>query len=443
MGKAVVVGGGIAGLAAAYALEKAGVECTVLEKRDFSGGRTYSVERDGFTLDMGAQFFFSKYPATFDLMRHLGVYDRLNRFKNAIGILREGNIYTLYLDQKENLLHPLGGLRFMRIFSGRAKRDAASFMFKLFSMRNRLDFDDPAKAIDLDAISLAEYASRYFSDEFIEYFIQFLATVPTLGMPEEISAAYGMALAWYFLPGLSTTRGGIGLLAQEISEGLSDLRLGTTATRVVMEGKQVRGVEIEDGGTTELIDADTVVCATLAGEAARLLPDLPVSMRDVLSGIRYSACTQVIYAMPERPLGDLYGIATPRKEGLCLTGIVENSVKAQGYAPPGKGIVHALTYGEFAREMLEQSDEQVLEKVTGDIRKVVPRFPEPLFTEIFRWPEAVCLTSPGQTAAMQRVKAALREYKGLHLAGEYFGMGSVEAAVFSGTGAATRAVRGC
>jgi oxygen-dependent protoporphyrinogen oxidase len=443
MGKIVVIGGGAAGLSAAYMLERAGHDCTVLEKRDFAGGRIYSAEREGFILDLGAQFFFSKYPATFDMMRRLGIYDQLNKFTNPVGILREGKIYSLHLDPRENFRHPLSTLKFLRIFSGRAKRDAASFMFKLIRMRNRLDFDDPVKSIDLDGISLAEYAKSNFSEEFLDYFIQFLASVPTLGMPEEISAAYGMALAWYFLPGLSTTRGGIGLLAEKLAENLSDVRLNTTATRIVMEGKKVRGVEFEGDGNSEFIDADAVVCATLAGEAAGLLPDLLPPMTDILSDIRYSACTQVMYAFPERPLGELYGIATPRREGLCLAGFVENSVKAPGYAPPGKGVIHALTYGEFAREMLQQSDEEVQGRVTADIRKVVPKFPvEPIFCEIFRWPEAVCLTRPGQAAGVQRLASALREYKGLELAGEYFGMGSVEAAIHSGVAAAARITRG-
>ena len=41
MGKTVIVGGGTAGLAAAYTLDRAGADYSVLEKRDFSGGRIY------------------------------------------------------------------------------------------------------------------------------------------------------------------------------------------------------------------------------------------------------------------------------------------------------------------------------------------------------------------------------------------------------------------
>jgi protoporphyrinogen oxidase len=73
----------------------------------------------------------------------------------------------------------------------------------------------------------------------------------------------------------------------------------------------------------------------------------------------------------------------------------------------------------------------------------VPSFPdEPVFCEIFRWPQAVHLCSPGQITAVQKLNAALREYKGLHLAGEYFGMPSVEAAIYSGAKAAEKVLAG-
>jgi protoporphyrinogen oxidase len=74
-----------------------------------------------------------------------------------------------------------------------------------------------------------------------------------------------------------------------------------------------------------------------------------------------------------------------------------------------------------------------------EIQSVIPRFPdEPLFTEIFRWPEAVCLSGPGQITAVQKLKIGLRDYEGLHLVGEYFGMPSVEAALHSGVKAAKK-----
>ena len=61
---AVVVGGGIAGLASAALLAKAGMKVTLLEAREKVGGRAYIWEKDGFTFDMGPSWYLM--PDAFD-----------------------------------------------------------------------------------------------------------------------------------------------------------------------------------------------------------------------------------------------------------------------------------------------------------------------------------------------------------------------------------------
>ncbi len=442
MGKTVVVGGGTSGLAAAYTLEKAGADCEVLEKRDFSGGRIYGTVRDGYTLDLGAQFLFSRYHTTFELLEKMGVKKEMVTYRPFMGIPRDGKVHVLSMSIKENLLHPIEGLKVLNLLSQRGRIDLMKFGLKMAMAAPKLDFNDPLKAIELDGVSFTDYAHANFGDEVLEYMVQPIASTLTLGVPEEISAAYGLGLAWYMAPGLSTFKKGIGFLAQSLSGNIKNLRLNTTVKRIVLEGKRVKGVEIEDGKNTEVIEADRVICGTLAGEAAGLLADLPRAITDALSSIRYSACTHVMMAVPGRPLGKLYAIATPRKMGLSFSGITENALKAPGYAPAGHGIVHAYTYGDYAREMLDLSDAEVKDRVVREIQTVAPDFPtEPIFCEIFRWPQAVCLSGPGQIAAVQKLRIALREYRGLHMAGEYFGMPSVEAAINSGVKAAEGVLR--
>lgn len=441
MGRTVVVGGGTAGLAAAYTLQSAGIDCTVLEKRDFAGGRIYGRKRDGFTLDLGAQFLFSRYHSTFDLLDRMGARDELVVFRPPVGLIRDGNLHIAALDPVENLRHPLEALKLLRLLSNSGRLGIAKFGARMLPVARKLDFDDPYKAVELDGISFADYANEYFGEEVLEYVFQPFASVLTLGAPEEISAAYGLGLMHYLAPGLSTFRKGIGYLADELSGRISELELNTTATRIVLENKAVKGVEVAGSGGNGFIDADNVVCCTLAGEAAALLPGLAPQMLETLSSIRYSACTHVMLAVPDRPLGSLYGIVAPRKEGFVFSGITDSAAKTNGYAPDGKGIIHAFTFGDFARDMLGWDDEAVKEKVMAEILRILPSFPpEPLFCEIFRWPKAVCLSSPGQIAAVQHLKSALPGYRGLYLAGEYMGMPSVEAAVHFGVQAAERII---
>jgi protoporphyrinogen/coproporphyrinogen III oxidase len=438
MGNTVIVGGGTAGLAAAYTLEQAGADYTILEKREFSGGRIYGSVREGLTLDLGAQFMFSRYYTLFDLLDKMGVRDQLVSWKPTIGILRDGEFYYVGMDMKDNLKHLKETLNARKYLSASGKLNAVKLGLDFARIGRKLDFDDPLKAIELDDVSFADYTRRKFGDEVLEYLQQPVVSALTLGQPEEVSAAYGMALGWYGARGLWTFKKGIGFLAESLKSRVKEVRLNTSVKRIVLEGRKVKGVEVESGGKTETIEAENVICCTLAGEAADVLPGLPAEMLDVLSSVRYSACTHVMLGVPGRPLGRLYALVGPRKEGFSHAGITENAVKAPGYAPPDKGIVHVYTFADHARRMLDMTDDEVRDLILGEIRRMVPTFPDPLFCEIFRWPQAVCLSRPGQIRDVQKLKVALRDYRGLYLAGEYFAMPSVEGALTSGVKAAER-----
>ncbi len=438
MGKTVVIGGGTAGLAAAYTLERAGADYVVIEKGDFCGGRIYGVEKEGFTLDLGAQFFFTRYHTTYDLMRQLGIFQERVKFAKPVGILRDGAVHVISPRIMDNLKHPTAGLKFGAL-SNSGKRRGLKVAIDFLRMGKKLDFNDPLKAIELDNVSAAEYARRRWGDEILEYGIQPIDSALSLGDPEELSAAYGMGLAWYAIAGLSTTTKGIGYLAESLIKNVKDVRMNTAATRIVMENGKVKGVEVSSDSGKETIDADHVICGTLAPQAAQLLGELPAAMLDILTNVKYSACAHVMMATKGKMIDDMYAIATPRREGLSVAGFVDNANKSPGYAPPNTSLMHCFTYGKFAREMLDWDDAKITRKMIDEIQSVIPRFPdEPLFTEIFRWPEAVCLSGPGQITAVQKLKIGLRDYEGLHLVGEYFGMPSVEAALHSGVKAAKK-----
>lgn len=133
-------------------------EYEVVEERDFAGGRISGIKKGGFTLDLGAQFMFSRYRATFDMLERLGAKDELVRFKPWIGVVRDGARYVISMDMKENLKDPLAAARAGRLLSGRGKLGAAKFALRTAMLGRRLDFDEPLKAIDLDSRSSAEAA---------------------------------------------------------------------------------------------------------------------------------------------------------------------------------------------------------------------------------------------------------------------------------------------
>ncbi|MGQ9704773.1 MAG: protoporphyrinogen/coproporphyrinogen oxidase [Actinomycetota bacterium] len=441
--KVIVVGAGTAGLAATYTLHRAGVEVTALEASSSPGGRLAGARRDGYVLDLGAQFFFRFYDTTFELCRKLGLEKEIVPFPFKVAIWRDGrlNALTAGLDPRLLWKDRRDLLRF-RLFGLRGMMQMARIMPLLLRRRRDLHFIDYRGSLDLDGESLAELALRRGGEEALEYLFQPLASCLTLGEPEDIGAGYGLALAWYALNGLYTLRGGIGTLAEALYRACRErVKLSTPARRIVLEGGKVKGVETEEG----FLGADAVICATTASAALRLLPDLPEGTRNALRRARYSACCHVMFGLRERLLPDgWYAVGLPRRALSPLAGFTDNSIKSPLYAPPGAGMVHCFTYGKHARELNGRPDREVFSLLAEEIRRFIPSMPrEPLFSEVYRWEEAVCLSPPGMLRAMDELKARyLKEVKGLRLAGEYLFMPSVDGALRSGIDAAESLLRG-
>ena len=97
MKKIIIIGGGIAGLAAAYRIQEeisnnAQVSCTVLEGSDRLGGKIHTIRKDGFIMERGPDSFISQKPAVVDLCKKLGIDDHLMGTKT---FAVEGNIERL------------------------------------------------------------------------------------------------------------------------------------------------------------------------------------------------------------------------------------------------------------------------------------------------------------------------------------------------------------
>lgn len=441
--KVIVVGAGTSGLAATHALRKRGADVVALEAKESAGGRIVGAHREGYTMDLGAQFFFKFYDTTFGLCRELGLGDDIVHFPLKVAIARKGELYPAVasLDPRALWRSRRDLLRF-RGLSVPGMLQFARIMPLMLRRRRDLHFIDYANMLDLDDESFADLALRRGGKDVLEYLFQPLASCLTLGEPEDVGAGYGLTLLWYALNGIYTLERGIGALAERLYEECADdVRLSTPVKNVVIEGGAAKGVEIADG----FMEADAVICTATATRALNLIPGLPDGLRGPMEKVTYSACCHVMFGLEKRLLPEgWYAVGLPRKEGTSMAGFVDNSIKSPFYAPPGGGMVHCFTFGRHAFELNAMPDAEVLSRLKGEIRRYIPSLPEePLFSEIYRWDEAVCLSPPGMLREIHNMKHDhYRDVKGLFLAGEYMNMPSVDGALRSGIDAAEAALRG-
>lgn len=223
MSRVAVVGAGIAGLAAAYALQRAGIDVLVLEKTNAVGGRMQTVSEQGFTWDAGAQFMLSQYRFMPRLMARLGVGLSLYPVPPvAATVLPDGRMHYVKAGSAG------GVLRHPALTLGTRAR-LAKLMWAAWRHRHKIDWYRPERVASIDTESLRAWGDRVVGQDAVDW----LLSPPTEAFffwdAEEKPWWYAAALAWAAATGrwrVQVPEGGMGAVPQALARHL-DVRLET------------------------------------------------------------------------------------------------------------------------------------------------------------------------------------------------------------------------
>jgi protoporphyrinogen/coproporphyrinogen III oxidase len=471
MKRVIIVGGGIAGLAAAYRLLKTAPDAhiTLIESADRLGGKVVTDRVDGFVIEGGPDTFLSYKPRGMGLCRELGIENRLHSTNEKIRrtyVMRKGQLY--------DLPEGLTGLIPSR-FGPMAKSRLISPLGKL---RMGLDYFIPPKSLNGDE-SLAQFVQRRLGRELYDRMIEPLmsgiyagdgeqlslgATFPQLrqtelehgslvkGMlaakkktaqpqPSTLQAKDAPRKKW---AAFVTPQTGLAEIVEALQAQLqnTEVRLGTRVKKVAPSPQQPgMRVELESG---ETLEADAVILATPAYVTAQLVRDLDPEMATALRGIPYASTVTLSVAYPlsdiPRPL-DGYGYIIPRAEGRSILACTWTSTKFPHRAPEGYGLIRAFIGRAGEDDVLNRADDELLQMVRAELREVLGITAEPLFHRIFRWPQAMPQYTIGHLDRVAVIDRRLAEHPGLYVAGNaYRGIGLPDC-IASGETAATAALK--
>lgn len=438
----VVVGAGLAGLAAAYTLRRSGVDVTVFEASSHAGGRVLGREVDGFHIDLGANLFLDTFGTVRRLADDLGVSLERTRVPVHGGIYRNGRFHGLYGgDRFASQLRTMATLLSFRLLSPGGVWRALRFIGMLRSRRKDLSLEDPSRILDLDTgDSVAEFVESRFGSELLERLVGPSLAGYLFGHPERVGAAGAMSLLWQY--GLNGTawpvlpRGGTGALVDALARACEGgIRTSTPVRDIVIRDGTAKGVVTASG----VVEADAVICATTATGALEIAPDLPSDIRSVLRRVTYSRCCRVFFGVDSNPLPrDWYSVMFPRETGTFVAGVSNAKVLRPECAPEGKTLIDALLIEEEADRLSALDDDRVAARVLAEVRRFLPAMAAtPLFAHVHRWPEAGCLAPGGAMKALHEMRRQLpHRVRGLFLAGEYMGIPSANGALRSGVDAA-------
>ncbi|TML88555.1 MAG: FAD-dependent oxidoreductase [Actinobacteria bacterium] len=429
----VVVGGGIAGLAAAWHLRD--LDVVVLEASERVGGRIRSEARGPVWLNFGAHVFGGAGSATGRLIAETGtaaarVEGRLAAVALGDRVLASGRVETypfrLPLSLRSRAALVRAGVVLRRAVGryaataaerpGESAAERQQRMLDFLDDRSFTDFLGPLPP-DVDAI--------------------FRATLNrSSGEPEELAAGYGVGyfhLVWNRGAGLSRNIvGGSSRVIDALAAGLGDrIRMGVPVTGVLRDGD---GVRVRCGG--EELAARAAIVATPAYVTRTIVHDLPVDTAAALDAIPYGPYVVGAFLTKESgpmPWDGTYALATPQRSFSMLFNTA-NVLRTGDRDPGGSLMVYAAA--GYARALAELDDAGVAERFLADLHDLYPEARGVVEeVEIQRWERGLPYPRPGRG----RLQLALTRPLGpIHLAGDYLGTWYTETAVRTANAAAGR-----
>jgi len=469
--RTAIIGGGIAGLAAAYELEQAreagaAVEYTLFEARERLGGSLSSEIVDGAVLERGPDSFLTEKPAAAQLCRELGIAGELLPSNDAA---RKTWIVV------RNRLIPLpDGLMFLV-----PTKLIPTALTRLFSIKTKarmgLELLLPPRPSGQPDEAVATLVERHFGQEAVDRLADPLLSGIFGGDASQLSArtvlprlvemeseygslTRGMLAAHRKMraraseaankngagngggqpsskpnPGarsiFTSLRGGMQQLIDALAARLDhgSVRLATPVTGLE---RTAEGWRVESAGVSGVYDS--IILASPAWATGALLGTVDPALGEELSAIPYSSSITVNLIYDEAGLGQLpdgFGFLVPASEGRAMLACTFVHRKFLGRTPPGKAVLRAFLGGMNNEALLAETDEALVATVRSELdsilgKDVVGLGMEPEQTRVSRWRRAMAQYAVGHQERMARIAARVAVLPGLRLAGNaYDGIG--------------------
>lgn len=445
MAAIVVVGGGIAGLSAAWKLQRAGHDVELIERDVAPGGRMRSERHGAFVVDRGARLLASGDRNLHGLAAELGVADRIRSVRRARhALLRGGTLHPVDSAERGRLLRT-------PLLSMRAKLRLPLVLAPWLRHRHLLDPWHPERAAPIDRDDMASFLRRAVGDEAFEQLFQPLLSSIFDAEPEDLSGVFALLVLRSLVGGVRPERfeGGLGQLIETLASRLR-VHGGREAISVSTEpdGARVRfaSAHTDRTGRTERVErtllADAVLVAVPGTRVAGLCPLLTSEEQAFFASVRYGrgivACLLLDRAPETLPYS---GVAFPRREGVGLYDL-DVGPHGPGVCPPGAGLLSATLRACEAERLWNAPDDAIAAFVLDALAGTPVGRLSPRETIVHRWDPMRPVFDAGFTRRLLAFRARRERSPRLAFAGDYLVGPDAEMACTSGLRAASELVAG-
>ena len=445
----VVVGGGIAGLAAAYELQIRGLAVRLIEASSRLGGVIQTERVDDWVIDAGPDALLVQKPAAVALCRELGLGDRL---------ISTGLPRTAYV-LRDGRLRPLAEGSFLGFPIGVAALARSSLFTWAGKLRMACEVVVPRAPRDDE--SIASFVRRRFGEEALDYLAEPLLagihagdaerlSMPAL-FPRLVDAERQAGSVLRSLRALQvqpsprgafvSLPGGLGELVDGLSHALGPdtVRLSAPVTDL-RRLHRAGAFTIESQGAT--LQARAVILSIPAYTAAGLLRGLDTTLATLCDAVPYASTATVAcgYRRDQirHPL-DGSGFVVPRVERNPLLAATWVTSKWPGRAPDGYALIRGFLGGGRDPLRLDRPDEELIRITQDALADTLEIEGDPVITRLFRFPRQSPQYEVGHLQRVASIEQRLASVPGLFLAGSGFRVIGIPDCIADGRETAARA----
>jgi oxygen-dependent protoporphyrinogen oxidase len=457
----VVVGGGIAGVAAAAAVRRSrpDVEVLVLESSSRLGGKLALAEVGGVTVDVGAEAMLNRRPEGVALAKEAGLADRLvHPATIAANLWNRGRIVPMP--------RTLMGVP----TDARALADSG-VISKAGLARVALDAVLPATRLDDRDVSVGWLVEERFGREVVDRLVEPLLGGVYAGHAREISAraavpqvvalldrdksmmraAASATAATSDVPVFAGLVGGMGQLPGAVAAACgATVRTDATVRDLARASGGGWNLVVGSAHDPEVLHADAVVLATPARPTSRLLSDVVPDAALELARIEYASMAVVTFAFRARemPTTEGSGFLVPPVDGRRVKAATYSFAKwdwvreaGRGAAPGGEDdlLLMRASIGRHREEsVLQVDDAELVETALHDLAEAMGLSVRPVASHVQRWGGGLPQYAVGHLDRVRQIRGAVAKVPGLAVCGAaYDGLG-IPACIASAELAATQ-----
>ena len=374
--KVGIIGGGAAGLAAAYELIKKGHQAHVYEQAPFLGGQASTFEVGGARLERGYHHLFMSDTYMVDLIHELGLGHKLAWIESKVGFFHGGKIWKFTSPVDLLKFTPLSLFDRLRLglvtYYLQKTRDGLKFESVTAAEWLEKRVGKRAYEVVWEPMLRGKFGEHYNEVSMTWLWGKIFLRVASRGKPWEKEK-------------LGYPLGSFGevfdTLGDRIKQMGGEVHISAGVRRVVVEEGRATSLEVDvpEKGT-EVRPYDAVIATTPSYVFTRLVPPLPEEYAEKLTNVTYLAAVLVILVL-KRPLSKMYWLNIADR-AVPFVGIIEQTNFVDPSIYGGKHIVYFSNYPSRQNPIYQMSGEELVERFLPHLRNINPEF-QPSWIEEF------------------------------------------------------------